>query len=75
MKNTKTQDVEQGFYNIADEKRYSVDTAQCAIYLNRKPQTLRGWACHKDGPLQPTSVHGRLAWRVADIRRCLGLPE
>lgn len=51
----------------------SVPTAQAAYYLNRRPQTLRGWACTEAGALRPVRLHGRLAWRVADIRALLGV--
>lgn len=51
------------------EQRSHVDTATAARWLNRKPQTLRSWACLEDGPLRPLRVAGRLAWAVADIRR------
>ena len=53
------------------ETRAFVDTATAAFHLSRRPQTLRGWACHEDGPLRPVRVNGRLAWAVADIRRVL----
>ena len=55
------------------ETRAAVDTATAAYHLNRQPQTLRGWACHEDGPLRPMRVHGRLAWPVAELRRVLGV--
>ena len=55
------------------ETRDAVDTAAAAHYLNRRPQTLRGWACNEDGPLRPIRVHGRLAWPVAGLRRVLGV--
>lgn len=55
------------------ETRAAVDTATAAFHLNRQPQTLRGWACHEDGPLRPVRVHGRLAWKVADLRRLMGV--
>lgn len=55
------------------EPRAAVDTNCAAFHLNRKPQTLRGWACNEDGPLRPLRVHGRLAWPVAEIRRVLGV--
>lgn len=54
--------------------RPAVDTAAAAYYLNRRPQTLRGWACLENGPLRPRRISGRLAWDVADIRRLLGVP-
>lgn len=50
----------------------AVNTASAAYYLNRKPQTLRVWACREDGPIRPVRVNGRLAWLVADIRRVMG---
>ncbi len=49
----------------------TVTTDVAAYYLNRKPQTLRKWACLEDGPLRPIRIHGRLAWRVADIKRVI----
>ena len=55
------------------EARPTVDTAAAAHYLTRRPQTLRGWACHEDGPIRPMRIHGRLAWRTADIRALLGM--
>ena len=53
--------------------RPAVDTAAAAYYLNRRPQTMRGWACHEDGLLRPLRIHGRLAWPVAELRRVLGV--
>jgi hypothetical protein len=52
--------------------RPTVDTAAAAYYSNRRPQTLRIWACKESGPIRPLRVHGRLAWPVADLRRLLG---
>ena len=61
------------FVSLDRETRTAVDTATAAFHLNRQPQTLRGWACHEDGPLRPVRVHGRLAWPVAELRRVLGV--
>ena len=55
------------------ETRTAVDTATAAYHLNRRPQTLRAWACGEDGPLLPLRVNGRLAWPVAELRRVLGV--
>lgn len=55
------------------ETRTVVNTERAAYYLNRKSQTLRGWACHEDGPLRPLRINGRLAWPVSDLRKCVGL--
>jgi hypothetical protein len=54
--------------------RPAVDTAAAAHYLNRRPQTLRGWACLENGPLRPIRINGRLAWPVSELRRMLGVP-
>ena len=44
----------------------NLTTAEAAYYLNRRPQTLRGWASRSgSGPLVPIRVGGLLAWRVA----------
>lgn len=43
-------------------------TAEAAIRLNRKPQTLRKWACYENGPIKPVRIKGRLAWKGQDIR-------
>ena len=63
------------FIPLALENRPTVDTAAAAHYLNRKPQTLRGWACLDTFPegLRPVRVNGRLAWPVAGIRKTLGV--
>lgn len=62
----------QHFPNLLTEQRPTVDTATAAHWLCRRPQTMRIWACHEDGPLRPIRVNGRLAWPVADIKRILG---
>lgn len=53
--------------------RPTVDTAAAAYYLNRRPQTLRIYACRENGPLRPIRIQGRLHWRTDDLRRLLGL--
>ena len=61
------------FLPLDRETRTAVETACAAYHLNRQPQTLRGWACAEDGPLRPVRVNGRLAWKVADLKRLLGV--
>jgi hypothetical protein len=51
--------------------RPTVQTDAAAFYLNRRPQTLRAWACHEDGPLRPIRINSRLAWPVAALRTLL----
>ena len=55
--------------------RPTVDTAAAAFFLNRRPQTLRGWACAETFPegLRPVRINGRLCWPVAGIRAALGV--
>ncbi len=42
-------------------------TNEAAEALNRRPQTLRKWACLEIGPIRPIRINGRLAWRTSDI--------
>ena len=49
----------------------TVTTHAAAYYLDRKPQTLRAWACEENGPLRPIRINRRLAWRVAEIKALL----
>jgi hypothetical protein len=46
----------------------TVDTATAAILTGYQPQTLRRWACHGSGPVQPRRVNGRLKWIVSELR-------
>lgn len=55
--------------------RPTVETTAAAFYLNRRPQTLRVWACFENGPIRPLRVNGRLAWRVTDIKTLMGVVE
>jgi hypothetical protein len=55
--------------------RPALTTNEAAHYLNRRPQTLRGWACQENGPLRPIRINGRLAWSVSELRRVLGVAK
>ncbi len=59
------------YTSLSHENRTALDTNAAAFHLGRKPQTLRKWACHEDGPLRPVRINGRLAWPVAEIKRLL----
>ena len=54
------------------ETRSAVTTPEAAQHLNRRPQTLRGWACTESGPIRPVRINGRLAWKVSDLKKLLG---
>jgi hypothetical protein len=60
---------------LQEVTRPVLDTAAAAHYLNRRPQTMRGWACHEDGPIKPIRINGRLAWRTSDLKKILGLSK
>ena len=51
----------------------NLTTAELAHYLDRKPQTLRNWACHEIGPLRPKRIHGILAWSTAETKALVGV--
>lgn len=61
------------FPPLAQVTKPNLTTVELAYYLNRRPQTLRGWACHEDGPIRPRRINGRLAWPVSEIKRLLGV--
>jgi hypothetical protein len=60
--------------SLAAETREVLPTREAAHHLNRAEQTLRTWAMRDgSGPLRPIRINGRLAWRVSDIKRVLGV--
>lgn len=64
------------FTPLAQVQRTHVDTNAAAHYLNRRPQTLRGWHCHGEfvtPELRPLVLNGRLAWPVAAIKAVMGV--
>lgn len=67
--NTVKRDI--NFPPLDRETRSHVDTECASFHLNRKPQTLRTWACHENGLIRPRRINGRLSWSVADIKRIL----
>ena len=53
----------------------NLTTAELAYYLNRRPQTLRGWACHSGtGPMVPKRIGGLLAWSTVEAKALAGVP-
>ena len=63
------------FQPLNQETRESVPTDCAAFHLNRRPQTLRAWACLENGPIRPSRIFGRLHWKTADLRRLLGVAK
>lgn len=67
--------VEKEYPTLDSLNRPNVDTNAAAYYMDRRPQTLRGWACNEDGPIRPIRINGRLAWPVSELRRVLGVAQ
>ena len=65
------QTVTNQFTPLAEVTNPTVKTDAASYYLNRRPQTLRAWACFENAPIRPIRINGRLAWNVADIRSLL----
>ena len=61
------------FPPLALVTRPNLTTAEAAYYLNRRPQTLRGWACLENGPLLPTRINGLLAWNTTTVKTLAGV--
>ena len=51
--------------------RDTLPTNEAALILNRRPQTLRKWACLENGPIRPVRINHRFAWRVTDLANLL----
>lgn len=51
-------------------------TAEAAHYLNRRPQTLRAWACLETFPdgLRCRRIGGLLAWPTVEVKALAGVP-
>ena len=61
----------KGFQPLEQVTRPTVPTDQAAYYLNRRPQTMRAWSSLQNGPLRAIRVHGRLTWKINEIRALL----
>lgn len=51
----------------------NLTTGELAYYLNRRPQTLRAWACLQNGPLRPKRIGGLLAWSTLEAKALVGV--
>jgi len=58
---------------LDNDPRAALPTAEAAQHLGLKAQTLRSWACYENGPIRPLRIGNRLRWRLADIKRVLGV--
>ncbi len=58
---------------LAIVSKPNLTTREAAHYLNRRPQTLRGWACSENGPIRPRRIGGLLAWPTAEVMLLCGV--
>ena len=63
----------QQFPALEQVTRPNLTTAEAAYHLNRRPQTLRAWACLENGPLRPRRIGGLLAWNTAEVKALAGV--
>lgn len=63
----------QQFPALEHVTRPNLKTEEAAHYLNRRPQTLRAWACLENGPLRPRRIGGLLAWNTAEVKALAGV--
>ena len=62
------------FPPLALVNKPNLTTAETAYYLNRRPQTLRAWACHSGtGPMVPNRIGGLLAWPTDEVKALAGV--
>jgi len=58
---------------LSEVTRPNLRTEEAAFYLNRRPQTLRAWACLENGPIRPRRIGALLAWPTAEIKALAGV--
>jgi len=61
------------FQPLTEVTRPNLKTEEAAHYLNRRPQTLRAWACLENGPIRPRRIGGLLAWSTAEVKALAGV--
>jgi len=61
------------FQPLTEVTRPNLKTEEAAFYLNRRPQTLRAWACLENGPIRPRRIGGLLAWPTAEVKTLCGV--
>ena len=71
--NQAAQQTTEVFLPLETVTRPNLTTVEVAHYLNRRPQTLRAWACLENGPIRPRRIGGRLAWSTAEIKALAGV--
>jgi hypothetical protein len=67
------QQFQEQYLPLEQVNRPNLTTAEAAYHLNRRPQTLRAWACLENGPLRPRRIGGLLAWSTAEVKALAGV--
>jgi hypothetical protein len=70
---TASQQFSSHFLPLEQVTKPNLTTAETAHYLNRRPQTLRVWACLENGPLRPRRIGGLLAWPTTSVKVLAGV--
>lgn len=67
----------QQFPALEQVTRPNLKTEEAAFYLNRRPQTLRSWACLENFPegLRCKRIGGLLAWPTAEVKALAGVTQ
>ena len=63
------------YLSLEEVNKPNLTTAEAAYFLNRRPQTLRGWACLENGPIRPRRIGGLLAWATAEVKILAGISQ
>jgi len=61
------------FPPLEEITRPNLTTDEAAYYLNRRPQTLRAWACLENGPIKPERINSRLSWPTHKVKQLAGV--
>ncbi len=69
----KNLDAKREYLSLEQVTRPNLTTEEAAFYLNRRPQTLRVWACLESGPIRPRRIGGLLAWSTAEVKNLAGV--
>ena len=68
-----TQQFNAQYMPLEQVTKPKLPTSETAYYLDRRPQTLRGWACLENGPMRPRRIGGLLAWPTSEVKALAGV--
>lgn len=73
MKNAAPHQFNAQYLPLEQVTKPNLTTAETAYYLDRRPQTLRVWACLESGPIRPIRISGLLAWNTTAVKTLAGV--